>query len=106
MTRQEVVEMIKTFNIPYAYLMFPVGKAPEPPYCVYYYPNDNDAMADNLNYVKVSNLRIELYTRNKDFELEDQVEAKMLLPFSKDVEYIDSEKLYQVTYESEVIING
>lgn len=106
MTLNEIVAMLETFGIPYAYYTFPVDQAPPLPYCVYYFPNNNDVMADNRNFVRVVDIRIELYTENKDFALEYDIESKLLFPYSKNVEYINSENMYQITYESEVVLNG
>lgn len=103
-TRAEVYEMVESFGIPSSYYAFPTNEAPPLPYCVYYYPNRNDFFADDENYAKIENLRIELYTDTKDFELEDEIEALILFPYSKDVVYIDSEKMYQITYEMEILL--
>ena len=106
MTLTEIVAMLESFGIPYAYYTFPVDQAPPLPYCVYYFPNNNDVMADNRNYVRVVNIVIELYTENKDFALEDNIESKLLYPYTKEVVYINSERMYQITYESEVVLKN
>lgn len=106
MTKAEIAAMLNETGLKYAYMMFPIGKAPALPYLIYYYPDENGVNADNSNYLNVTTIRIELYTKNKDFTTEALVESKLLFPYSKSVEYIDSEKMYQITYESEVIING
>lgn len=104
MTRSEIYTMVQSFGLPTAYYSFPTNQAPALPYVIYYYPNRDDFMADNFNYAKIEVLRIELYTDVKDFALEDTVESKILLPYSKDVIYIDSEKMYQITYECEFVL--
>lgn len=106
MTRAEIAEVISGTGLPFAYSAFPVNEAPTLPYITYYYPRANDVKADNSNYCKVDDLVIELYTENKDFATEELVESALPFPYSKEVNYIDSEKMYQITYESEVIING
>lgn len=104
MTRSEIYTMVQSFGLPTAYYSFPTNEAPALPYVIYYYPNRDDFMADNFNYAKIEVLRIELYTDVKDFALEDTVESHLLLPYSKDVIYIDSEKMYQITYECEFVL--
>jgi hypothetical protein len=50
-----------------------------------------------------------LYTDNKDFALEAQVEAVLKdngFVFSRDETYIESEKMYMVAYYTGVIINA
>lgn len=104
MTLLEVTQMLDSIGLPYSYLMFPNEKAPALPYLVYYYPNSADVMADNKNYVPVNRIVIELYTETKDFQTEQLVESNLLFPYTKDETYIDSEKMFQITYESEIII--
>ena len=51
--------------------------------------------------------RIPVYTDNKDFAIENAVEAALNaagLVFSRNESYIDTEKMYMVSYETEVII--
>lgn len=106
MTRLQIAEMVQGFGLPSTYYAYPNDQAPALPYVIYYYPDRDDVMADNMNYVKVATLRIELYTETKDFTTEETIENSLPFPYSKDVEYLDCEKMYQITYESEVIING
>lgn len=106
MTRQQIADLIRSFGLPWAYYQFPTDQTPALPYVVYYFPNRNDVIADNMNYKKVATLRIELYTENKDFDTEDAVERLLPFPYSKETEYIDSERMYQTIYETEVIINA
>ena len=107
MTRKEIAQMIKNWDIPNTYNVFPNNIAPNPPYIVFNYPNINDFGADNENYVNIDILNIELYTKIKDFELEKQIETalnKCGFYYDKSEAYIRSEKLYQITYVMQVII--
>lgn len=107
MTHAEVASMINGIGIPYAYYQFPDDSGQEPPFICFYYPNNNDVVADNTNYQKVEHLVVELYTDNKDFDLEHSVESALSandLVYSRDEEYIDSERMYMITYETDVII--
>lgn len=109
MTRQQVATLIQSFEtlgVQTAYFQFSESDTVQTPYVVYYYPNRDDFIADNLNHAKIEVLRIELYTDTKDFTLEDSIEALLPFPYSKDTTYIDSERLYETIYETEVIING
>lgn len=118
MTYREVYQMVSSIEsapgvvIPSAYFMFPDdpnNPAPPPPFLVYYYPGDNDFKADDSNYQAIRQLTIELYCDNKDFALEKAVEDVLSsngFVFAKSEEYINSEKLYMTTYDTEVIING
>lgn len=112
MTREEIASMIAGIGLPNACDHFrdKKGQHPQgPPFICFLYPNDDDFKADNVNYARVTALVIELYTDNVDFGLEDAVAAALIaheLPFTKDQTYIDSERMYQTTYETEVILNA
>lgn len=109
MTYQEVANMIEDFGIPFAYFSYPNDQAPPLPYCVYYYPDRDDMIADNENYVKIEALNIEIYTEVKDLTLEERIEAILKankIVFDRTESFINSENMYQILYESEVLING
>lgn len=109
MKYSEVAQIMKSLGIDYAYYQFDNKVAPKLPYLVYYYPSRDDVMADNTNYVKVENLRMELYTQYKDFELEQKFESILEvnnITYSKDETYIDGESMFEIIYEGEVLING
>lgn len=109
MTYQEIATMVSSFDIPYAYYSYPNNQAPRLPYCVYYYPNRDDMNADNINYVKIETLVIEVYTETKDFNLENAIETILTqngINYDKTETYINTEKMYQLYYESEVLINA
>ena len=112
MTTKQIADMIAETGLPYAYYQFdpdPNNPPPDPPFICFYYPYDNDVKADDINYARINHLIVELYTDNKDFTVEGTVEAVLLsyaLPFSKTESYVDTEKMYQITYEMEVVING
>ena len=60
---------------------------------------------ENVVYVEFSNLSIELYTDEKDPELEDRVEAVLNsheLFWNKSEVWIETEKLYEVLYQMTV----
>lgn len=107
MTREEVAAMVSAVGIPYAYYQFDDKTAADPPFICFFYGNSEDLVADNQNYQTIERLYIELYTDEKDFNLEATVEGILKnwgLPFYKSEEHIDSEKLYEVVYETTVII--
>lgn len=109
MTYTELATMIGSFELPYAYYQFPEGTGQEPPFVVFFYSNIDDLYADETNYQRIVTLNIELYTREKDFDNEAKIEgvlASYNLTYYKEENYIDSEKMYQIAYEMEVIING
>ena len=109
MTYQEIAEMIASINLPYAYDHFTEDTAKAPPFICFYYDGDDDFKADNTNYQKIRPLTIELYSDNKDFVSEALVEATLNangLVYTRSETYISTEKMYMVTFQTEVIING
>ena len=107
MTRQEIATMIASFNLPWRYSHF--SQTPAPPYVVYYFPAENDVMADNSNFVNKRQLFIELFTNTKDSTSEGTIESTLKqhgLSWYKQTDFLNDEKLFQTTYEMEVIING
>lgn len=109
MTYQEIAEMIASVGVPFAYDHFTEDTAKPPPFICFYYDGDDDFKADNTNFQKIRPLTIELYTDNKDFALEAVIEATLNengLVYSRMESYISTEKMYMVTYQTEVIING
>lgn len=106
MTRQLISNLVASFGLPFAYYSFPIQQSPDLPFIVYFYEADDDVIADNNNFVKVDNLRIELYTEKPDFSLIDQIDAQIPFSHSRETVYIQAEQMFQTIFESEVIING
>ena len=96
MTYKQVSDMIEAIGLPFAYYEFP-QTIEGPPFICFLYPDSADMMADNTNYAKIRPLSIELYTDNKDFALEAQIEAELNaagLVFTRSETYIGSERMW------------
>lgn len=109
MTRQEVYTMISSIGLPCAYYQFPDDTPQTPPFICWFFSENTDVMADNENYVDKEVLNIELYTKLREYDIEKAVEAVLKaggFTYAKEPNYIDTEKIWQISYESEVIING
>lgn len=108
MTYKEVNTMIASIGLPYAYNEFSDGTDIAPPFiCFLYGDYSNDLLADNYNYQPVRPLSIELYTDNKDFELEKTVELVLKankLPFVRQETYIDNERMFMVVYDTQIVV--
>lgn len=108
-TREEVYSMVQSIGLPCEYYEFPENTKQSPPFVVWIFGTNNDVMADDENYVDKEILAIELYTRYRDFQQEKAVEDILKsngFSYSKEANYIESEIMWQIAYESEVIING
>lgn len=112
MTYEQINDMIGSVGLPYAYDHFDkddVNRPDGPPYIAFLYPQNNDPVFDDRNYVQIEQLQIELYTDNKDFDHETAIEDVLNandLPFEKESTYLDDEHMYMTTYTTEVCING
>ena len=105
MTHEEVMQMLDETKIPYAYHHFAEGESPEPPFICFLFPGSDNFSADNIVYAAFENLNIELYTDEKNPELEAGVEAVLTaheLFWQKSEVWIESEKLYEVLYQMTV----
>ena len=105
MTHEDVMQMLAETEIPFAYDHFAEGGSRDPPFICFLFPGSEKVAADNVVYMEFSNLSIELYTGEKDPELEDRVEAVLNaneLFWNKSEVWIESEKLYEVLYQMTV----
>lgn len=105
----DIYNLLKTTNLPVAYSHFEEGKAPPLPYVVFRLPNSNNFAADGKVYKAVTALDIELYTEKKDLttekKLEDVINNKIGF-YNKLEMLVISEKMYQIIYSTEVLIDG
>lgn len=104
MTLSELFTILKATGYPVAYSHF--RETPSVPFIVYLEDDSSNFHADNRTYKKVRSIRIELYTDKKDLVAEDKVEALLdenEIPYQSYEVYIDSEKVFQKTYQIGVV---
>ena len=108
MTTSEIAQMIASIGLPYAYDHFEESESPGgPPFICFTYPESENFFADGRVYQKIKQLQIELYTDEKDFSLEEAIENMLDeadLGYDSYETYLDSEKMYMVRWETEVLI--
>ncbi len=105
MTYDDITNMLKEAGLPLAYDHFAEGESPEPPFLIFLFPGSDNMFADNSVYFKISQLNMELYTDKKDPELEEKLEDILTaheIPWEKSEVWIDSEKMYEVLYQTEI----
>lgn len=105
MTYEEINEMMQEVGLPFAYHHFAEGESPNPPFLLFLSPGEHTFGADNLMYHSFKKLDIELYTDEKSPETEESVEEILRqhhIFYNKSEVWIESEKLYEVLYETEV----
>jgi len=104
MTQQELLIALKAVGLPVAYGSF--ASAVTPPFITYQFAYGSDLIADNINYAKIRNFQIELYTVKNDPPTQKLVEDKLeelQLPYSNIETWLDAEKMYQILYEIQII---
>ena len=108
MTYDEIVQMLEEAGLPLAYDHFAEGESPDPPFLIFLFPRSDNFAADGGVYFKVNRLNLELYTDYKDPETEKKVENvldRYGVVYEKTEVWIESERLYEVLYETEVTQN-
>ena len=109
MTYTDIADMLTETEIPFTYYSFPEKEAPQLPYICYYYPGSDNEPASDRVYQRIDNLTIELYTETKDFSLEQEFEAVLDsygIVWDKTEEYINTERMFMITYTTQVAIEG
>lgn len=104
MTQTDLYTALKSLGMPVAYGEF--TQPTVPPFITYQFAYSSDLVADNQNYVEVSNLQVELYTTTKDLVHEGLIQdllKSLYLPYRKIETRLDSEKMYQIIYEIQLI---
>lgn len=109
MTFKEIYDALASSGLPVTYLQWHEGQVPALPYICYYLPNSDNMAADNSVYQKISAVNVELYTKEKDTATEATLEAVLAtfgIVWEKSETYLNDEHMYEILYESEVLING
>ena len=105
MSYEQICEMMQETGLPFAYHHFAEGEAPKPPFLLFLTEGEDTFGADNIMYHSFKRLNIELYTDEKSPETEKAVEEVLTshgIYYSKSEIWIESEKLYEILYETEV----
>ena len=92
-------------GIPSAYDHFAEGESPSPPFITYLLPGSDNFPADGKVYFRITEVHIELYTDEKNPEVEGVVEAVLDahgIFYDKTEVWIETEKLYEVLYSFEM----
>ena len=100
----KLISMLKQMGIPFAYDHFAEGESPDPPFITYLLPRSDNFAADGKVYFRITEVHIELYTDEKNPEVEALVETALDahgIFYDKTEVWIDSEKLYEVLYSFE-----
>ena len=101
----KLLELMAEIDIPSAYDHFAEGESPDPPFITYLLPGSDNFAADGKVFFRITEVHIELYTDEKNPEVETLVETVLDahgIFYDKTEVWIDSEKLYEVLYSFEM----
>ena len=104
MTLEKLYAILKDTGFPVAYSHFEVKT--KLPFITYLVDGSSNFFADNKVYKKIKNIKIELYTAEKNLEIEENLERLLdenEIAYETDETWIESEKLFQKIYEVELI---
>ena len=104
MTYMDLINEIKALGFSCTYGSF--KSTPSIPFCTVNFAYNNDMIADNQNYQDVGQYQLELYTTTKHPPSEQLIENRLKelrLPYTKVETFLDSEDLYQIIYEIQLI---
>lgn len=90
---------------PTAYWSFPVGEAPPMPYICYFEEQSDNFAADNVVYHHTKVISVELLTKIKDPDAEEDVETALTgagIFWEKTETHLDDEDAFEVIYTLEV----
>lgn len=107
MKLNEVQTMLESTGFPTAYNAFTeeevASKGITLPFITWMNDSDDSMGADNRVYYKAHHIQAELYEEYRDEEAEAKIETALAdIYYNKIVAYVESEKMYQITYEFEV----
>ena len=109
MNLMEFKAELEQLEIPIQYQAFASGQAPQLPYLIFYENDSDNIFADNHNYFDVLNVACELYTDEKDIELETKLQKLLYdleIEYNSTETYIDSENMYLKAYDVQITFDS
>lgn len=103
MTNDDLRAILASTGLPVA--LHHWDRPPRPPYVVYLDDATDNFSADNVAYEVATHYWVELYDNRRNRAAEEKIEDALTaagIYWDRDVDYIESERLYQARYEIEV----
>lgn len=103
---KEFKQILDQTGLPVTYYLWEPGEVPPLPYIIYWIPEDSDYYADGENYMCIQNVRIELYTKEKAWDLETKVENVLKqngIPYGREETYLRTEEMWMVVYTVSIL---
>lgn len=106
MNQVQMIALLDTLPIDSFYDHAPVGTTL--PFITIHSEQPDNFVADNLVYCEKWNFRIDLYSTVKELKLESEIKELLNdngITWTKTEQYIDTEEVYEVEFEFEVLGN-
>ena len=103
MTLAELNTLLTGTGIPVSFSSVPLDQDSARPYICFFQDADRNFAADGIVYYARKVMVVRLYTDTRDLTSEGKVETALSeMYYSKSIDFLDSEKLYEITYTIEV----
>ena len=102
---ETMLESIDGMATKVAYRSFPEGEAPSLPFICYEENNTDNVMADDKVYEVHTSFDINLYEEFRDLTTEQKIETMLNnndIPWNRYPEWIEDERMWEITYQVEV----
>lgn len=101
MSAEAVVSAVRGAGLPIARLAWPLGSAPELPWCVFRLDEDAKLNADGARWASYPRWAVELYQRSSDAGTERKLEEAISASFGdydKREAWVEGESCFMTTY--------
>lgn len=103
MTLEALKTLLSGTGIQVSYSSVPLDQDSARPYICFSQNGNNNFSADGVAYFTQKAVSVRLYTDTRDEVSEGKVETALKdLYWTKSIEYLDDQKIYEITYEIEV----
>lgn len=104
MTLSELKTALDGTGLPVAYQAFPEDIAPPLPFITYQITSTSNFSADGAVLQKLSNVQIDLFSKQKDLISEAKIEEALSEAFWDALQIpVEEEKLYRYTYTTQIL---
>ena len=100
---EELEISLESSGLPFRYHHW--ESKPPLPFGVFLFPNSDHFKADGYVFFSQEIVRVEIYTTIKSSQIEQKIESLLdtaEIFYERNEEYIESEKMYQISYEFEL----
>lgn len=103
MTLEEMKTLLTGTHIPVSFSSVPLDNDTARPYITFFQDADRNFAADGVVYYSRKVITVRLFTDTRNEDTEATVEAALSgMYWSKDIEYLDDQKIYEIQYTVEV----